>query len=104
MGLDHLTLARVSLYRWLLAGDRAAAVPVEHLQPSVEYLRRAGQQDYLSKGLLTAAVVAFLQGQRDRCRELLAETQLIAERGPMPLVLADVHLHRARLFQDAEEL
>jgi hypothetical protein len=104
MGLDHLTLARVSLYRWLLAGDRAAAVPVEHLQPAVEYLRRAGQQDDLPKGLLTAAVVAFLQGQRDRCRELLAETQLIAERGPMPLVLADVHLHRARLFQDAEEL
>ena len=104
IGLDHLTLARVSLYRWLLAGDRAAAVPVEHLQPAVEYLRRAGQEDHLPKGLLTAAVVAFLQGQLDRCRELLAETQLIAERGPMPLYLADVHLHRARLFQDAEEL
>ncbi|MFM7918646.1 MAG: hypothetical protein ACKPJJ_00400, partial [Planctomycetaceae bacterium] len=104
MGLDHLTLARVSLYRWLLAGDRAAAVPVEHLQPAVDYLRRSGVQEMLTKGLLTAAVVAFLQGQRSRCCELLAETQLIAERGPMPLVLADVHLHRARLFQDAEEL
>jgi len=28
----------------------------------------------------------------------LAEAQLIAERGPMPLHLADVQLHRARLF------
>jgi hypothetical protein len=28
---------------------------------------------------------------------LLDEAQQIAERGPMPLYLADVHLHRARL-------
>ena len=27
----------------------------------------------------------------------LSEAQQIAERGPMPLFLADVHLHRARL-------
>ena len=34
----------------------------------------------------------------------LAEAQLIAERGPMPLYLADVHLHRARLFRNRAEL
>ena len=34
----------------------------------------------------------------------LAEAQQIAERGPMPLFLADVHLHRARLFRDKAEL
>ena len=34
----------------------------------------------------------------------LNEAQLIAERGPMPLYLADVHLHRARLFRNREEL
>lgn len=31
----------------------------------------------------------------------LAEAQQIAERGPMPLFLADVHLHRARLWQQS---
>ena len=36
--------------------------------------------------------------------DYLAEAQQIAERGPMPLYLADVHLHRARLFQDRDEL
>ena len=34
----------------------------------------------------------------------LYEAQQIAERGPMPLYLADVHLHRARLFRDRGEL
>jgi hypothetical protein len=37
-------------------------------------------------------------------RAQLAEAQQIAERGPMPLYLADVHLHRARLFRDRAEL
>jgi hypothetical protein len=104
IGLDHLTLARVALYRWLLSGTRTRPLVVEHLQPAVDYLRRAGQQDHLTKGLLTAAIVAFLQGDPDRSKQLLSETQLIAERGPMPLVLADVHLHRARLFRDREQL
>jgi hypothetical protein len=35
---------------------------------------------------------------------MLDEVQMIAERGPMPLYLADVHLHRARLFRDRAEL
>ncbi len=34
----------------------------------------------------------------------LDEAELIAQRGPMPLYLADVHLHRARIFRNREEL
>lgn len=34
----------------------------------------------------------------------LNQTQQIAERGPMPLFLVDVHLHRARMFRDKGEL
>ena len=44
-----------------------------------------------------------LAGQPDEARRILAEAQQIAERGPMPLYLADVHLHRARLFRDRSE-
>lgn len=34
----------------------------------------------------------------EEAERLLEEAQQVAERGPMPLYLADVHLHRARLF------
>lgn len=40
--------------------------------------------------------------QRDDQAAALAEVQEIAERGPMPLFLADVHLDRARLFHDRD--
>ena len=42
----------------------------------------------------------FVRGVADAlaAEGYLAEAQLIAGRGPMPLHLADVHLHRARLF------
>jgi hypothetical protein len=41
IGLDHLTLARVALYRWLLSGDRTQPLIVEHLQAAMDYLRPA---------------------------------------------------------------
>ena len=41
---------------------------------------------------------------RAAARRHLDEAQQIAARGPMPLHLADVHLHRARLFGDKSEL
>jgi len=37
-------------------------------------------------------------------RKHLNEAQQIAERSPMPLYLADIHLHRARMFDDTDEL
>jgi hypothetical protein len=39
-----------------------------------------------------------------RTAPALDQAQEIAERGPMPLYLADIHLHRARLFHDQAEL
>ena len=55
--------------------------------------------------LLTAALYhGTLGADPDEARRLLAEAQQIAERGPMPLYLADVHLHRARLFRDRTAL
>jgi hypothetical protein len=55
--------------------------------------------------LLTAALYYGTLGKQPaEARRYLAEAQQIAERGPMPLYLADVHLHRARLFRDKAEL
>ena len=60
--------------------------------------------DRLTRGLLTAAVYHFRRGDDRLVRSALDEAQQIAERGAMPLRLADVHLHRARLFRDRTEL
>jgi hypothetical protein len=64
-------------------------------------LRRAGEQDPLVPGLLTRAWLRFLTGVctgPESAQEDLNEAWEIAERGPMRLFMADIHLYRARLF------
>jgi hypothetical protein len=98
--LDHLTLGLVALYTAVLAGsslDPCRAL----LQHAVDGLRRAGDQDMLVLGLLTRAWLRFLEGRRtgrESARSDLDGAWEIAERGPMKLCLADIHLHRAWLF------
>src|SRR5262245_15898722 len=61
----------------------------------------AGQQQYLPLALLTRAWLRSLTGAHigpDSPQSDLDETWEIAERGPMKLFLADIHLYRARLF------
>jgi hypothetical protein len=63
-------------------------------------LRQANSLHQLPRALLTAALYhGTLGADPEEARRVLAEAQQIAERGPMPLHLADVHLHRARLFR-----
>jgi hypothetical protein len=69
-----------------------------HVEAAVNGLRRAGTMDLLPRALLTRAWLRVLQGNPAAARADLDEAQQIAERGPMRLFLADVHLHRARLF------
>ena len=75
-----------------------------HVAAAVKGLRAAGQVQYISRCLLTASLYHFVRGEHDLARKLLDEAQQIAERGPMPLFLADIHLHRARMFRDKGEL
>ena len=60
--------------------------------------------EFLARGLLTRAWLRSAQGDAEGARADLAEAQEIAERGPMPLFLADVHLYRARFFHDRDAL
>ena len=95
IALDHLTLGRAALYGAVLAGS---SLDPQH---AVDGLRRAGRSDYLPLGLLTRAWLRSLTGARtgpESAQSDLDEAWDIAERGPMPLFLADIHLHRARLF------
>ena len=66
-------------------------------------LRRAGTLDHLPRGLLTRAWQRSLTERHngpESAQSDLDEAWEIAARGPMPLFLADIHLHRARLFHD----
>jgi hypothetical protein len=108
---DHLTLGRSALYAAILDGvggvlpltqddDRQRHVGAS-LNAAVAGLRRAGTQDHIPRGLLTRAWLRFLNGSRtgpESAQEDLDEAWEIAERGPMRLHMADIHLYRARLF------
>jgi len=106
MALDHLTLGRAALYRVLLA---ESGLPTKtqnseletSIGAAVDGLRRAGTTHHIPRGLLTRAWLRFLTGARigsESAQEDLDEAWEVAERGPMRLFMADIHLYRARLF------
>lgn len=98
IALDHLTLARVGLIRAILANPLPQpTLDLPHVAAAVHGLRAAGQVQYLPPGLLTASLYHFVRGEHALALKHLAEAQQVAERGPMPLFLADIHLTRARL-------
>jgi len=108
IALDRLTLGRAALYAAIL--DDSLLDPLvscrESLQHAVDGFRRAGSQDHLPNGLLTRAWLRFLTGARtgqESAQSDLNEAFEIAERGRMPLFMADIHLHRARLFGLSED-
>ena len=103
IALDHLTLGRAALYAAILEGNPLDQLNScrESLQHAVDGLRRAGVQHHLPRGLLARAWLRFLTGARigpESAQSDLDEVFEIAERGLMPLFMADIHLHRARLF------
>ena len=100
IALYHLTLGRAALYGAILEGSSFDPCHAS-LQHAVDGLRRAGQNFYLPRGLLTRAWLRSLTGVRtgpESAQRDLDEAWEIAERGPMPLFMADIHLQRARLF------
>jgi len=100
VALDHLTLGRATLYAAILE-DTSLDPCRAPLQHAVDGLRRASSQDHIPRGLLTRAWLRSLTGPRtgpESAQNDLDEAWEIAERGPMKLHMADIHLHRARLF------
>jgi len=100
IALEHLTSGRAALYEAILCGG--STEPCQSaLRHSADGLRRAGEQQYLPFDLLTRAWLRTLIGARfgaDSAQADLDEAWDIAERGPMRLQMADIHLYRARLF------
>ena len=108
IALDHLTLGRAALSLALLdpagptrpALDRAA----RDITAAVDGLRAAGDEEYIARGLLPRALLHTLLHSPAAARADLDEAEQIASRGGMSLLLADCHLHRARLLRDRAEL
>ncbi|HET8773007.1 MAG TPA: SEFIR domain-containing protein [Thermoanaerobaculia bacterium] len=97
VALDNLTIGRLTLFRAILVNATTCSVH-SRVEAAVNGLRQAGQADDLPRALLTRAWLRALQDNPAAARADLDEAQQIAERGPMRLHLADVHLYRARLF------
>lgn len=101
IALEHLSLARVMLYRSILEATPLSTDNLVHFVHAVVGLRNAGQQDHLPLGLLSRSWLRAVQGQftgPDSAQVDLDEAWEIARRGPMRLFQADIHLYRARLF------
>ena len=103
IGVDHLSLGRAALYEAILENSKLAE-SASYLSDAVDGLRRAGMMDYLPRGLLSRALLRFVEGDADGCLADLDEAWQIAERGLMRLFMADVLLHKARLFRDKAAL
>jgi tetratricopeptide (TPR) repeat protein len=95
--LDNLTLGRVALFRKIL-GNAALDSAHTRVEAAVRGLRQAGPVEFIVRALLTRASLRVQYGDPAAARADLDEAQQLAERGPMRLHLADVYLHRARLF------
>ena len=102
IALDHLTLGRAALYRAIFehAELNDLQSSLEHLDTAIHGLR-GSERSRAPRALLTRAWLRFLTCARtspESAQADLDEAWEIAERGPMKLFLADIHLQRARLF------
>jgi len=96
IGLNNLSLARADLYRGIL--EKSEIRPVAAVLDKRLPLSEGGQHRQSSPSLLTRACVRVLLVTPLQPRQTLTKRGKIADRGPMRLFLADVHLNRARLF------
>ncbi|MEO5730111.1 MAG: hypothetical protein ABI134_30235, partial [Byssovorax sp.] len=97
IALDHVSLGRAHLLALQrgTAGDLAQAT--SHLQQAVDGLRRAGQRDYLPRGLLARAALHTHTRDFTAARHDLDETLTLATRCGLRLREADAHLGHAHL-------
>lgn len=103
IALNHLSLGRAVLYKAIL-NDSEFVEAASRLNEAVDCLRRASAQEFIVRGLLSRALLRFVENDTEGCRADLNEAWQIAERGSMRLFMPDVLLHRGRLFRDKAAL
>lgn len=100
IGLHQLTKRRAGLYKAILAKSDVRDTQ-SGIDDALDALRHAETTHLIPSGLLISAFLRGLIDQRTgpiSAQNDLDEAWEIAERGPMRLHMADIHLYRARLF------
>jgi len=97
IAIDHLSLGQAYLLQMQKEKTSDCDQAMYHLNQAIEGLRRAGEQDYLLRGLLAQAELYQYQRKWEKVWSNLNEAFEIAERGQMRLYIADCHLNTARL-------
>ena len=103
IGLALLEVGRTTLVEAILLGSPLGPSIVP-LEGAVASLRQAGQAQDVPRGLLARAWLRVLTNQSigaESGQADLDDASEIATRGQMPLLQADIHLYRARLFGPA---
>jgi tetratricopeptide (TPR) repeat protein len=93
-----LTLSRAIRSRSTAGGAGTCAREKAFADEAVAGFRAVGKQEFLVQGLLERTSVLNSSGDFDGAKADLDGAFEIAERSSMKLYLADIHLHRARLF------
>jgi hypothetical protein len=105
--LDHLSVGRAHMGLDLTTPEPVALEvdrATEHLDRAVIGLRRAGYEEFLSRGLMVRAALRRFRSDFTGAAVDLDEALEIAERGPMRLHECDAHLEWARLCRDQGDL
>lgn len=104
IALHELTKAECSLFSRVISGalgssnSRLPADPLPLFDRAISLCREAGIHSHLARGLRLRAWAHTWTGNMEAAKLDLNEAWEIAERGPMRLQLAEIHLFRARLF------
>jgi hypothetical protein len=101
----HLSLLKLFDAKTTLMGSTSPEKLSDKINANLTYaldgLQSTGQRHLVPYKLLTRALYRYLKGSftgPDSAQTDLDEAWDIAERGPMRLHMADIHLYRARLF------
>ena len=103
IALQYLVLARTMLYS-LTINEVKLIDTQDYIEKAIENLRQSNSSIHLCLGLLTRTLFHYASNVSDASEADLDEAWDIAARGSMKLHMADVLLHRARLFRNKKDL
>jgi tetratricopeptide (TPR) repeat protein len=104
LAFEEFNAARTALMRAVLHPDSENVERLEALVASaLVSFQEASHIDEIPRVLLLAATLRLIIGDAGRSIEALNRAWQVSERSRMRLFLADVHLHRARLFHWSDD-
>lgn len=103
LALDNLSLGRAYLFQAQAEKSNDFTKATDYLNHAIEGLRQAGDQEYITCGLLARVELYRARGDPWSAKHDLDEAMSLAEYGGMGLYQADCHLKYARLHLSMAE-